>query len=119
TGDYTAGTWTTFEALPSNGIQHIAATTIGNTVRLFAVGGDSQIWTTDSTAGGPWTTFAPVPDVRGVKQVAATTIGDTVRLFAIGTDDQIWTADKKADGSWTTFYAVTSKGIRSITATTG
>ncbi|MGW3071995.1 trypsin-like serine protease [Kitasatospora sp. NPDC001132] len=118
TGDYTAGTWTPFVEMPSTGIKHIAATTIGNTVRVFAVGGDNQIWTTDSTAGGPWTTFDPVPGVRGAKQVATTTIGDTVRLFAIGTDDQIWTADKKADGSWTTFYAVTSKGIQSITATT-
>ncbi|MFG2919581.1 trypsin-like serine protease [Kitasatospora sp. NPDC048298] len=113
------GPWTTFTAIPSKGIQGIAATTIGNTVRLFAVGGDNLIWTADSTDGGPWTTFDPVPGVRGAKQVATTTIGDTVRLFAIGTDEQIWTADKKADGSWTTFYAVTSKGIQSITATTG
>ncbi|MFB7621064.1 hypothetical protein, partial [Kitasatospora sp. NPDC056181] len=106
-----------FTAIPSSAIQHITATTVGTTVRLFAAGADQQIWTTDSTDNGPWSTFDPVPNASGVKQLAATTIGDTVRLFALGSDNQIWTADKKADGSWTTFYAVTSSAIQNITAT--
>ncbi|MEV7023270.1 trypsin-like serine protease [Kitasatospora sp. NPDC093558] len=112
------GSWTTFTALPSSGIQNITATTTPTGVRLFAVGSDNRIWTTDTRPDGTWSTFDAVPGANNVKQVSAVTVGDTIRLFALGGDNQIWTADKKPDGSWTTFTALPSSGIQNITATT-
>ncbi|MFJ9951502.1 trypsin-like serine protease, partial [Kitasatospora sp. NPDC091207] len=86
--------------------------------RLFAVGGDSQIWTNEgSYNANVWGTFDAVPGSGNTQQVSSVAIGNTVRLFTVGTDGQIrtTTGDYTA-GTWSGFSALPSSGIRQVTA---
>ncbi|WP_459651139.1 trypsin-like serine protease [Kitasatospora sp. Ki12] len=87
--------------------------------RLFAVGGDTQIWTNEgSYTTNVWGTFEAVPNNSGIRQVSAVTMGDKVRLFAIGGDQRIWTATKDGTtGAWSAFDAVPgNSGIQQVSA---
>ncbi|MER6401670.1 trypsin-like serine protease [Kitasatospora sp. NPDC001603] len=86
--------------------------------RLFAVGGDNQIWTNEgSYNANVWGTFDAVPGSGNTLQVSSVAIGNTVRLFTVGSDQRIWTAtgDYTA-GTWSGFSALPSSGIRQVTA---
>ncbi|MFF1909636.1 trypsin-like serine protease [Kitasatospora sp. NPDC058218] len=86
--------------------------------RLFAVGGDDQIWTNEgSYNSNVWGVFDAVPGSGGTRQVSAVAIGNTVRLFTVGADQRIWTTtgDYTA-GTWSTFEALPSSAIRQVTA---
>ncbi|MEE1781865.1 hypothetical protein PUR71_02790, partial [Streptomyces sp. SP17BM10] len=100
------GTWSAFQAVPGNSaIQQVTADAMGDKVRLFAIGGDVQLWT--STV-----------DYSGYRILTAKAFGTCLLLFAIGGDDRIWTTtgDYTA-GTWSTFYAVPdAAGVKQVTA---
>ncbi|MFD5434107.1 trypsin-like serine protease [Kitasatospora sp. NPDC127067] len=86
---------------------------------LFALGGDSKIWTNEGAyTTNVWGTFEAVPDSIGTRQVSAVTMGDTVRLFTIGGDQRIWTAAKNTtSGNWSPPQPVPdNSGMRQVTA---
>ncbi|MFB7129522.1 trypsin-like serine protease [Kitasatospora sp. NPDC056273] len=86
--------------------------------RLFAIGGDSQIWANEGAyTTNVWGTFEAVPNSGGVRQVSAVTMGDKVRLFGIGSDQRIRTTTRDASGAWSPFEVVPgNSGIRQVTA---
>ncbi|MET9954410.1 trypsin-like serine protease [Streptomyces sp. NPDC006339] len=77
--------------------------------RLYAIGGDSQIYTATGTydTAGDWTAFAPVPGSSSMKQISAVTMGSQLRLFAVGADGRISSANSDyTAGVWTAFNQV-------------
>ncbi|MFE2721533.1 trypsin-like serine protease [Kitasatospora sp. NPDC059327] len=86
--------------------------------RLFAVGGDSQIWTNEGSYNtNLWSTFDAVPGSANTQQVSSVAIGNTVRLFTVGTDGRIRTATGDYTArTWSGFSALPSSGIRQVTA---
>ncbi|MFJ7913208.1 trypsin-like serine protease, partial [Kitasatospora sp. NPDC096204] len=87
--------------------------------RLFAVGGDNQVWTNDGAyTTNVWGTFEAVPASGGIRQASAVTMGDKVRLFAADTDGRIRTAARDAaTGVWTPFALVpNTSGVKQVTA---
>ncbi|WP_051829607.1 trypsin-like serine protease [Streptomyces novaecaesareae] len=97
-------------------VQQVKASRPGS--RLFAVGGDTQIWANEgSYTANVWGTFERVPNNSGIRQVSAVTMGDKVRLFAVGGDNRIYTAAKDTtNNTWSAFEALPSSGIQQVTA---
>lgn len=70
--DDAAGTWSAFKKIPGNSsIKRIAVTDTGNTVHLFAIAGNNDIYNANGNyTTGTWGAFNNVPGNSGIKDIA-------------------------------------------------
>ncbi|MGW2282974.1 hypothetical protein [Streptomyces sp. NPDC001770] len=69
------GTWSAFKKIPGNSsIESIAVTDTGNTVHLFAIAGNNEIYNANGNyTTGTWGSFNSVPGNTGIKDMAVST----------------------------------------------
>ncbi|MFF2750532.1 trypsin-like serine protease, partial [Kitasatospora sp. NPDC058048] len=102
--DYGAGTWDPrWVKVDDNAVKAITSSaTPDNTVHVYAIGTDLNVYTRDNKPDGTWTNWQLVPGgASGVQDITAATRGNTVSLQIVGSDGRLHTTNVDyGAGTW-------------------
>ncbi|MEU1290222.1 trypsin-like serine protease [Kitasatospora sp. NPDC005856] len=121
--DYSTGQWDPhWVKVDDNAVKAItSSTTPDNTVHVYAIGTDLNVYTRDNKPDGTWSTWQLVPGgASGVQDITATTRGNTVSLQVIGSDGRLHTTNADyATGQWDPHWVkVDDNAVKAITSST-
>ncbi|KPI08143.1 hypothetical protein OV450_8545, partial [Actinobacteria bacterium OV450] len=119
-GDFSTGKWSAWADQGASELKEVTSAGTGSVNRVFAVGGDSQVYENDGDyATGKWSGWFQLKDAPQAKAVSASSDGNTVHLVVVGTDGQLYNADGDySAGKWNGWTGHGGTGLKRVTSAT-